>query len=381
MLRRVREWWGDVAILWLNACVLFVALNLVLWWIHGGRSPRPEMGPIRATMARAMPDLDAQALDQLIAETRRTIAFAPYTDMTDPPSVGRFVNVDPVVGFRKSKNQAPWPPDARNSNVFVFGGSTTFGYGVADDYTIASYLQPLLPPTPPGRPARIYNFGHSGFYSTQERILFERLVVAGHRPDVAIFIDGLNDFAATQDEPMTANRLRYAFRMSDEGPLWTGLRAVPLTTTVLHVGRLLGLTKPIEIDEPETPPAYDDTGYLASILARYRRSKRAIEGIGAAHGIRTVFVWQPVPTYKFPPGDAGKWVHAGGPGWAQHGYPLVAQTLATEPMGGEFIWCADLAADGDERFYVDVVHYAPVLAERVARCIADGMLARRAPVP
>lgn len=380
MLGRVREWWGDFAIVWLNACILFVAVNVVLAWIHPDAPKRPALGPRRATMAAAMPELDDQALDTLVAETKRTLSYAPYTDMGDPPVSGRFVNIDPA-GFRRSKDQGPWPPDSKNLNVFVFGGSTTFGYGVPDDHTVPSYLQPRVAPAADGRRARVYNFGHSGFYSTQERILFERLVVAGHVPDVAIFIDGLNDFAAFNDEPMTALRLAYAFRSTDEGPVWTALRAIPLTTTVLHAGRLLGLASPVVIDEPPTPPAYDDVAYLRSVFDRWQRSKRVIEAIGATYGIRTVFVWQPVPTYKFPPGDAGKWVRIGGPGWALHGYPLVAKAIAEKPMTGEFIWCADLAADGTERFYVDAVHYAPVLAERVAGCIADGMLARRAAVP
>jgi hypothetical protein len=308
-----------------------------------------------------------------VVETKRTLAYAPYTDMGDSPVTPLSTSIPRL---RRSKDQGPWPPDPQNLNVFVFGGSTTFGYGVGDDHTVPSHLQPLLPETG-GRPARVYNFGHSGFYSTQERILFERLVVAGHVPDVAIFIDGLNDFAAIRDEPMTALRLAYAFRSMDDGPLWTALRAIPLTTTVLHAGRLLGLTSPIVVDEPPTAPAYDDVAYLQSVFDRYRRSKRMIEAMGAAYGFRTVFVWQPVPTYKFPPGDAGKWVRIGGPGWALHGYPLVAKTIAEQPIDGEFIWCADVATDGTERFYVDAVHYAPVLAERVARCIADGMLARR----
>lgn len=380
MLRRLRAWYGDFAIVWLNACVVFVVLNLALAWIHGRAPKPPEGGPIRSTIARAHPELDPAALDVLVAETKRPIEYAPYTDMTDPPATGRFVNVDPA-GFRRSKDQAPWPPDPRHQTVFVFGGSTTFGYGVADEHTIASFLQPLLPPAADGRPARVYNFGHSGYYSTQERILFERLVVAGHRPDVAIFIDGLNDFSATEDEPMTAGRLASAFRSGDEGPLWTALRAIPLTTTVLHAGRLLGLTTPTAIDEPAPPPAYDDAAYLRSVLDRYRRSKRAIEGIAAAWGIRAVFVWQPVPTYRFPPGDAGRWVTSGGNAWARNGYPLLRASAAVEPLGDDFVWCADVAADGTDLFYVDVVHYAPVLASRVARCIADGMLARRGGVP
>jgi lysophospholipase L1-like esterase len=379
MRRRLREWYGDAAIVWLNACLLFLVMNVVLAVIHAGAPKLPELGPMPASIARAHPDLDPAALARLVAESKRTLVYAPYTDMTDPPVTGRFVNVDPA-GFRRSVDQGPWPPDGRNLNVFVFGGSTTFGYGVADEHTIASYLQPRLDPAD-GHVARVYNFGHSGYYSTQERILFERLVVAGRRPDVAIFIDGLNDFAAVDDAPITATRLEYGFRTTDESVLRTAFLALPLTTTVLHAGRNLGLVAPPITIETHAPPAYDDVEYVGSVLERYQRSKRAIEGIGAAYGIRTVFVWQPVATYEFPPGDAGHWGGAGANAWARRGYPLFAKALATEPVGANFVWCADVGADGTEAFYVDLVHYAPVMAERVARCIADGMHARRGGVP
>jgi lysophospholipase L1-like esterase len=370
MLRRTRDSYLGVAIFWLNACLFFVALNTGLALVHGLRSAPPTLGPLRATIARAQPELDPAAVDVLVAESKRAIVYAPYTDMTDPPVAGRFVNVD-AAGFRRSTDQGPWPPDPRNRNVFVFGGSTTFGYGVADAHTIASYLQPLLAAAD-GRAPRVYNFGHSGYYSTQERILFERLVVAGRRPDVAIFVDGLNDFGAVGDEPMTAQRLAHGFRSTDESALRTVLTALPLTTTMLHVGRALGLVA-AETTEQSTPPAYDDVAYLTSVFDRYRRSKTAIEGVATAYGIRAVFVWQPVATYRFPPADAGRWPDEGANGWARRGYPLVAQAVRAEPPGDDFVWCADVAPDGTERFYVDPVHYAPIMSERVARCIADAV--------
>jgi hypothetical protein len=374
MLRRVREWYGDFAIVWLNACLLFLVLNLVLAGIQG--DPRPTLGMAalrRATLPRALPHLDAAAIERLIEETRRSIQYEPYTDMTDPPLRGRFVNVD-AAGFRWSKDQGPWPPDPRGRSVFVFGGSTTFGYGVPDENTIASYLQSRLAEA--AGPTHVYNFGHSGYYSTQERILFERLLVAGHVPDLAIFIDGLNDFSAVRDEPDTAKRLAEGFQTA-EAPLRAVVQAIPLTTTVRHAGRVLGLVVP----ETEQWPAYDDVAHLRTVLDRYRRSKRAIAGVAAAFGVRTLFVWQPVPSYKFPPDAAGRWLSGGGAGWARHGYPLLASTLAGAPLGADFVWCADVSADGTEEFYVDGVHYAPVLAERIARCIADAVLAPPPAVP
>ncbi len=371
MRRRLSEWYASAAILWLNACLLFVALNFALALVHA-RSEPAALGPIRTTIARAHPDLDARSVDALVAESERRLVYDPYTDMTDPPVTGWFVNVDPA-GFRRSAGQGPWPPDRANRNVFLFGGSTTFGFGVADEHTIASYLQPLL--SEDGRPARVYNFGHSGYYSTQERILFERLLVAGHHPDVAIFVDGLNDFGSPQDEPMNARQLALGFTLA-QGSSWTRLASgLPLTMTVRHAARLLGMPFPDHLADVPPLPAWDDPTYLRAVLERYRRSQRAIAGVGAASGVRTVFVWQPVPSYDFPPGADGRWGAAGGIAWARLGYPMMARALADQPDGEGVVWCADVGADGTDAFYVDRVHYAPVMSSRVARCIADGMRA------
>src|SRR6185369_12207002 len=117
------------------------------------------------------------------------------------------VTVDPA-GFRAGRDQRPWPPDPARFNVFVFGGSTTFGYGVADGDTIASQLQPLL--ARHGRDVAVYNFGRGYYYSTQERILYEQLLAGGFVPALAVFIDGLNDFCYDHDDSAVSARLAAA---------------------------------------------------------------------------------------------------------------------------------------------------------------------------
>lgn len=98
------------------------------------------------------------------------------------------------------EDEGPWPPAKSNLNIFVFGGSTTFGYGIADGETIASALQRKLANSS-SKPIRIYNFGRGHYYSTQERILFSNLLGAGTVADVAVFIDGLNEFYYRKDAP------------------------------------------------------------------------------------------------------------------------------------------------------------------------------------
>ena len=88
----------------------------------------------------------------------------------------------------------------------MFGGSTAFGIGVPDDQTVASHLQTQLGTARDGREVRVYNFGRGAYYSSQERALFERLIVAGYVPNLAIFLDGLNDFFFYDQDRPSADR-------------------------------------------------------------------------------------------------------------------------------------------------------------------------------
>ena len=129
----------------------------------------------------------------LLKETwSRPFMYEPFTQFKERPYRGNYVNIDNN-GFRYTKNQGPWPPQSQNINIFLFGGSTTFGYGVSDNQTIASYLQQYLNEKL-GRNVRVYNFGRGFYYLSQERVLYEQLLTSGFVPDIAIFIDGLNDF-------------------------------------------------------------------------------------------------------------------------------------------------------------------------------------------
>ena len=56
---------------------------------------------------------------------------------------------------------------------FVYGGSTTWGYNVADYQTIPSYLQKELINNGYNDYC-VYNFGGGSYFSTQENIRFQK---------------------------------------------------------------------------------------------------------------------------------------------------------------------------------------------------------------
>src|SRR5206468_4255584 len=125
------------------------------------------------------------------------------------------------------------------------------------------------------------------------------------------------------------------------------------------------------------PRRYDDPAVLDGVVRRYLANKRLIDGGAQAFGVVAAFVWQPVPTYKYDlhyhvrPGPFGK--HE----YSRYGYPRVAVLRGREPLGRNFLWCADIQEAATEPLYVDQVHYAPVMSEKIAACIVDELRAQR----
>ena len=106
-----------------------------------------------------------------ISAVRETVAecwmenawiFEPYVQFRERPRVGQFVNISPD-GFRLNAKEGrkAFDPDAKA--VFVFGGSTAFGYGVRDQDTIAAHLEAIFRERQPEQRVAVYNFGR-GYY-------------------------------------------------------------------------------------------------------------------------------------------------------------------------------------------------------------------------
>ena len=83
----------------------------------------------------------------------------------------------------------------KKQNVFVFGGSTTFGHGVPDDDTVVAYLNSF------DRNNVYLNFGVQAYDSIREIDKLLYLLRKGFRPKEVIFIDGLNDVTTFARSP------------------------------------------------------------------------------------------------------------------------------------------------------------------------------------
>jgi hypothetical protein len=365
-----------VAVFVLNTIVV-CALGLGAWMSYRAIAARlraPAPNPVVAKYHRPLgpvyPGLSEDEINLMLRETwGRPYAFESFTQFKERPYAGRYVTVHEA-GFRQMPGQAAWPPEPGRWNVFVFGGSSTFGYGVRDQDTVVAHLQSRLERMGLPRPPALYNFGRGHYYSSQERVLFEKLLERGFRPDLALFIDGLNDFSFT-DEPAFTPELSQCV---DDG--WRRQFGMPVTPPGAKPAGFLSLAG---VDAGHLGPV-EMEGAANAVIDRYLRNKRLIEGVGAAVGTATVFAWQPIPLYGY---DLKSHPFQG-PELERHriaarGYELMAKRRGVERLGDDFLWCADIQAGITEPLYVDAVHYGDRLTDLLAAKIAAGLAPRWLP--
>ena len=127
---------------------------------------------------------NAQISDLLKSTWYRKWKYSPTLIFYEGPIKSNFVNVNNF-GVRSNHKNTLIDYDDLNNSIWFLGGSTTFGYGLEDQYTIPSIVEKKISD-------KVINFG-SGFYgSYQENILLKSLLKT-HTPKLVIFLDGHNE--------------------------------------------------------------------------------------------------------------------------------------------------------------------------------------------
>lgn len=160
---------------------LFSAHALVLLW-DGYRSTHRTLTAHQRSAYRHM--TDDQVQDLLAWTVNPGFVYEPWLGFREKSRRSAYVNVSDL-GIRF--NEASVDPDGKIGNaVWFFGGSTAFGWGVADRETIPAQLQQVI-----RQP--VVNFGRANYYSAHENFLFSSLLKSGLVPRAALFFDGINE--------------------------------------------------------------------------------------------------------------------------------------------------------------------------------------------
>ena len=339
-----------------NTLVLVLLVNGVLWaglaLYTGLREKRYDK------MRQVYPAMKDTEFAALYAETWTSgFEYAPWVGFREKPHAGQYVNVTSD-GFRRTHRQ-DLNLDAEGLNVFVFGGSTTFGYGVADGDTIPAQLQLQFDATYPGRRINVFNFGRGSYYFTQEVTLLEQLLREGRTPDVAIFIDGLNE---GQTAPGYTEEIKSLFEASSyhRGALLQTY--VSQTSTAVFLKKLARRIPEAALISTSQSPE--------TIRAGYTHNREIVRTLAGKFGFRPYFFIQPIPGYRNSFGRHAFLPNGWPAGVGEHLQARMAQLEQEAPQADTVSLCGVLA-DYPAQPFCDKVHYTPAVAKLLAQAIGS----------
>ena len=323
------------------------------------------------TLVTAYPGYDTDTVKDILHENWNSqVVYSTYVQFQEPPKSGKHVNVTSD-GFRLNKpsEKHPLPLDKDFLNIFVFGGSTTFGYGLRDHETIPAQLEELMREKNPT--IRVYNFGRAFYFSTQERILFEKLLVEGNVPDVAIFIDGLNEFYHPKGDATYTGFLNGAMDNSFYAAQKKFFRELP----VVNFARLCrdALTQKSEPgSNPKLPDIQPQESIVLQIINRYVSNASMIKAIAEKNEISSFFFWQPVPEYEMHLASHPFYIREDLQTEVNRvkGY-VIGQKMLQNAIPG-LVWAAEIL-DTCKGNFVDKVHYSAKFNGEIAQFIHDNL--------
>ena len=401
-----------IALMTFNTLMIFVVLNVGLWATRPLsiasllKFPNPtrviwifQRGKFRHSRSIMMPcasftttTTDTEILQLLLEQWDQK--FTCDEDALFRNSVyngNRFV-IDPV-GFRHVSPQGPWPPDPDAYNIFVMGGSTTYGVRVAGNLTISGWLQEHLRDTYGRDDINIYNFGTPLHTSLQEFWRFRGLVDDGFVPDMVIFIDGLNEFvaaelgigieadAACSQEPDFISRIGNAFACRyDEACLPIQELAVGIKSPDTHLPEITDLEN-LGQEIIETSTALYDEEANRLVIERWLHTKQDVEAVADENGVEVLFIMQPTAAYAY---DLQYHLLIDDPEAyrtsqrATYGYPIW-DAMYDDPDADwtdNTLNLMHLGEDNQGPLYVTAVHYTADFSNEIAQAIRDGIVER-----
>jgi len=301
-------------------------------------------------------DGNAPAASEFWSEQAQTsVRWSPYTYWVLAEFDGEFINIG-ADGLR-------FTPDYGGENeIFVFGGSTVWGEGARDEYTIPGQIARLLNEN--DNPQQIVNYGQTGYVSSQDLIWFQRQLTRGNVPDVAIFYQGFNDVLSSWGAGYVGVTLQEDMRLNDS-----------------EAGRRLRAGQPVLQLPGLSLNSYDmsEAGVIEatpeSIADFWLANVEMTQAMADAYDVDVLFVWQPAIIFKDTLSESEQAIYQRTdeerPGIFDL-YREVDAIVQERVESGEYdniIILSELFADNSEPIFHDLVHITEIGNGIVAEAI------------
>jgi lysophospholipase L1-like esterase len=227
-----------------------------------------------------------------------TPRWESYVYWRRKPYQGAYITIN-ADGLRITPGVESGPVNERPPlRVFMFGGSTMWGTGARDLFTIPALLATELKNR--GIKVDVVNFGESGYVNTQEIIALLLQLQKGNIPDLVVFYDGVNDTYSGYQQGIAGlpqnefNRVK-EFNITKRLPEFKGMivkEAIKNLATVRFMNgvlRKIGMKKPEQYDEPH----YDEGRIAGEMVRRYLNNLEIVKSLAASYHFKVRFYWQP----------------------------------------------------------------------------------------
>ena len=287
-------------------CFILISIILVIIILEVGLrlldyTFRPDDQSVVDTKMLLSPYRDKPWAEKYFTEMhQREIQYEPYYGWSLKPFTGEHVNIDSA-GLRKTWNR-DFDQGVTPDTIYIFGGSTIWGGGSRDDYSIPSYLSKFL--NEKGYRVHVKNYGVTGHVFTQEVVRLMMLLREGHRPDHVIFYDGTNDvYSAFQSgvagtfQNVARTRERLAHKTG-----WNEVRTSITKPLREHSWIYRGVRKLVAMVWPRPAPhetaeyySPEKLNHLAdNICKAYWQSMDLLDHLARQYDFKYICFWQPV---------------------------------------------------------------------------------------
>ena len=311
------------------------------------------------------------------------VKWKPYVYWRHSPYNGQYVNID-TEGIRRTVNAtSKTHPDQK---IFVFGGSTLWGTGARDQFTIPSILSREL--SNRGINASVTNFGETGDVTTQEIIELLLQLQRNDIPDIVIFYDGVNDVFSSYQQRIAGipqneyNRVT-EFNMTRSGnKCWGVFSSLSIVRFCKGLGHKLGLQPELKIKPLAIPclqnnrPCSNEQELIKRTINIYENNMKLTKALAESFGFRCFFYWQPTIFQKNSLTKCEKTEHdkqSHMKPFYEQAYELVDKKTSHWKQNYAFHNISDMFSDVQDPVYIDWCHLSEqgnrIVAERLAEDI------------
>jgi hypothetical protein len=301
------------------------------------------------------PDSSEAVNRQIAEETENSNKFeyASWIEFRNINFDGKYVNVNNSIR-RSIPDQYISTGSKDTLNVYFFGGSTMFGFNVADKETIPSQFVELYKQRYPNGPSlHVFNYATPTYYSYQELIQLSNLVFQGHRPDAVIFLDGVNDFwfgkVSYYDQSYFSYVFRQVFAQKQGMSSFAGLKD----------------SADLLFRDPTNIPLQQ---YNDKLIENYFNSVHHAKMMADMAGAKSYFFCQPVPFYRYPNQQKDPICFKDEHTRYDYIYPRVEKSADSLP---NFTFLGNMLEAETGYPFVDGLHYSPVFIKKITAQIMD----------